>query len=126
MFAKIKGKNKVIFGLPGNPISSAACLRFFVYPYLQESLGIEKEKSIKAILKNNFVKKKDFTRFVKSKINTTKNSKIEVEILKGQESFRIKSFIKSNIWVLLPSGKSKFKKGDLVDCFFTNSPNITF
>ncbi len=126
LFAKFKGKQKAIFGLPGNPISSAACLRFFVYPYLQESLGIEKEKSIKAILKNNFVKKKDFTRFVKSKINTTKNSKIEVEILKGQESFRIKSFIKSNIWVLLPSGKSKFKKGDLVDCFFTNSPNITF
>ena len=30
MFAKIKGKSKVIFGLPGNPISSAACFRFFV------------------------------------------------------------------------------------------------
>ena len=126
LFGKFRGKQKAIFGLPGNPISSAACLRFFVYPYLQESLGIEKERSIKAILKNDFFKKKNFTRFVKSRIYTTKNSKIEVEILKGQESFRIKSFIKSNVWVLLPSGKSKFKKGDLVDCFFPNSPNIFF
>ncbi len=126
LFAKFKGKQKAIFGLPGNPISSAACLRFFVYPYLQESLGIEKEKPIKAILKNDFIKKKNFTRFVKSKIYTTKNSKITVEILKGQESFRIKSFIKSNIWVLLPSGKSKFKSGDLVDCFLPNCPNIFF
>ena len=126
LFGKFKGKQKAIFGLPGNPISSAACLRFFVYPYLQESLGIEKEKSIKAILKNDFFKKKNFTRFVKSKIYTTKNSKIEVEILKGQESLRIKSFIKSNVWALLPTGKSKFKKGDLVDCFFPNSPNIFF
>ena len=123
---KIKGKEKVIFGLPGNPISSAACLRFFVYPYLQESLGVEKEKTIKAILKNDFMKKTNFTRFVKSKFNTTKNGKIEVEILKGQESFRIQSFIKSNIWALLPSGKAKFKKGDVIDCFFPNHPNNIF
>ena len=73
--------------------------------------------------KNNFIKKKNFTRFAKSRLTTTKNGKIEVEILKGQESFRIKSFVKSNTWSLLPSGKSKFKKGDVVDCFFPNHPN---
>ncbi len=120
MFAKFKGRHKVIFGLPGNPISSAACFRFFVYPYLHEILGISEEKPFKAILKNNFSKKTSFTRFVKSKINTTKNSKIEAEILKGQESFKIQSFIRSNIWTILPSGKSKFKKGDIVDCYFPN------
>ena len=123
LFAKIKGKQKVIFGLPGNPISSAACFRFFVYPYLLNLFGIKDEKPIKAILKNTFSKKKNFTRFVKSKINTTQNGKIEVEILKGQESFRIQSFVKSNIWSLLPSGKSKFKKGQIIDCFNPNYYN---
>ena len=123
LFAKIKGKQKAIFGLPGNPISSAACFRFFVYPYLENILGLDTENPVKAILKNNFSKKKNFTRFAKSKLNTTKNGKIEVEVLKGQESFRIKSFVKSNIWTLLPSGKSKFKKGELVDCFFPNHSN---
>ena len=122
LFAKIKGKPKVIFGLPGNPISSAACFRFFVYPYLQEILGLEAEKPLKAVLKKPFNKNINFTRFVKSKINTTKNGKIEIEILKGQESFKIQSFIKSNIWTVLPSGKSKFKKGDIVDCYFPNHP----
>ena len=126
LFAKIKGKQKVIFGLPGNPISSAACFRFFVYPYLQESLGIKKEVSIQAVLKNVFMKKLNFTRFVKSKINSTKNGKLEVEILKGQESFKIQSFIKSNIWTVLPAGKSKFKKNEIVDCFLTNHPNKIF
>ncbi len=126
LFAKIKGKQKAIFGLPGNPISSAACFRFFIYPYLQNLLGVEEEKPIKAILKNNFNKKKLFTRFVKSKINTTKNGKVVVEILKGQESFKIQSFIKSNIWTLLPSGKSKFKKDEIVDCFFPHHPNTIF
>ena len=123
LFAKFKGKQKAIFGLPGNPMSSAACFRFFVYPYISSLLNLSDERPIQAVLKNNFVKKKNFTRFAKSKINTTKNGKIEVEILKGQESFRIKSFIKSNIWVMLPAGKAKFKKNDIVDCFFSNNSN---
>ena len=104
-------------------MSSAACFRFFVYPYIANVMGINEEKPIKAILKNEFIKKKNFTRFAKNKLNTTKNGKIEVEILKGQESFRIKSFVKSNIWALLPDGKSKFKKGQIVDCFFPNHIN---
>ena len=126
LFAKIKGKQKAIFGLPGNPISSAACFRFFVYPYLRKLLGVENEKPLKATLKKQFVKKKNFTRFLKSKIHTTKDGKIEVEILKGQESFRIQSFLESNIWTLLNSGKSKFKKNEIVDCFFPNHPNNIF
>ena len=95
-------------------------LDFLFIHILQEILEISEEKPLKAILKNQFIKKKNFTRFVKSKFNTTKNGKIETEILKGQESFRIQSFVKSNIWTLLPSGKSKFKKGDIVDCYFPN------
>ncbi|MDC3125442.1 molybdopterin molybdotransferase MoeA [Candidatus Pelagibacter sp.] len=123
LFAKIQGKQKAIFGLPGNPMSSSACFRFFVYPYIANLLGLELEKPVKAILKNDFLKKKKFTRFAKSKLSTTKDGKIEVHILKGQESFRIKSFVKSNIWAVLPEGKSKFKKGEIIDCFFPNYPN---
>ena len=125
LFAKIKDKQKAIFGLPGNPMSSAACFRFFVYPYISTLLDLGEEKPINAILKNDFYKKKDFVRFAKSKLNITKNGKIEVVILKGQESFRIKSFVKSNIWALLPAGKSKFKKGEIVDCFLPNHSNQT-
>ena len=125
LFAKFKNKQKAIFGLPGNPMSSAACFRFFVYPYISNLLGLKNEKPLKAVLKNEFTKKRNFTRFAKSKINTTKNGKLEVEILKGQESFRIKSFVKSNIWALLPSGKSRFRKGEIIDCYLPNYSNQT-
>ena len=117
LFAKFKNKNKCFFGLPGNPISSAACFRFFVYPYVCNILGLQKEKPFKAILKKDFEKKKKFTRFLKAKLISTKNGTLEVEILTGQESFRIKSFIKSNVWAILKSGKSLFKKGQLIECF---------
>ena len=117
LFAKFKNKQKCFFGLPGNPISSAACFRFFVYPYLSNILNIKAEKSFRAILKKDFKKKKNFTRFLKAKLSSTKNGTLEVEILTGQESFKIKSFIKSNVWAILKSGKSLFKKGQLIECF---------
>ena len=121
LFAKIN--QKAFFGLPGNPISSAACFRFFVYPFIENILSILNEKPVRDILKNSFEKKKNFTRFIKSRISTTKNGKIEVDLLPGQESFRINSFIKSNMWTILPEGKSKFLKGQIVDCFFPNHIN---
>ncbi len=123
LFGKIK--QKAIFGLPGNPISSAACFRFFVYPFIEHSLGISPEKPFKAILKHSYTKNKNFTRFMKSKLNTTQNGKLEVELLPGQESFRIKSFVKSNVWAVLPNGKSSFKKGQIIDCFLHNHSNKT-
>ncbi len=121
LFAKIN--QKAIFGLPGNPISSAACFRFFVYPFIENILNLHHEKPVKAVLKNSFEKKKNFTRFIKSKLNTTVNGKLEVKLLPGQESFRINSFVRSNVWGVLPQGQSKFKKGQIIDCFFPNYSN---
>ena len=117
IFAKFQNKNKSFFGLPGNPISSASCFKFFIYPYLRSILNMQKEKPFLARLKHNFIKKKNFTRFLKSKISVSKNGFLQVEILKGQESFKIKSFTRSNAWALFRHGKSNFKKGELIECF---------
>ena len=116
MFAKFK-KNKVFFGLPGNPISSAACFRFFVLPFLYLSTGVVQNKPIKSKIKNQLIKKKNFTRFIKGKLSFSKKGIAEFEVYKGQESFRIKPFTNSNAWGLFPSGKDKFKKGDFIECY---------
>ena len=120
MFVKFKN-NKVFFGLPGNPISSAACFRFFIIPFLFNSLQMQKEKPIIAKLDNSFIKKKKFTRFIKGVINRTNKGLTKFKVLKGQESFKINSFTRSNSWGLFPSGRSYFEKGYLIKCY-TNSP----
>jgi len=117
LFAKFKKSEKAIFGLPGNPISSSACFRFFVYPYILNILGIKSEKPFKAKLKNSFSKRKNFTRFLKARLTSTNDGKLEIQVLTGQESFRIKSFVKSNVWGLFKYGQSNFKKGELIDCY---------
>jgi molybdopterin molybdotransferase len=124
LFAKFKKTEKVIFGLPGNSISSSACFRFFVYPYLLNILGVMVEKPFKAILKNEYSKNKKIIRFLKAKLTSTNDGKLELQVLKGQESFRIKSFVGSNVWGLFNDGKSKFKKGELIDCYSPIGSNI--
>ena len=124
LFAKFKKSEKAIFGLPGNPISSSACFRFFVYPYLMNILGIKSEKPFKAKLKNSFYKRKNFTRFLKARLTSTNDGKLEIQVLKGQESFRIKSFVESNVWGLFKYGQSNFKKGELIDCYSPIGSNI--
>jgi molybdopterin molybdotransferase len=124
MFAKLKNVEKVIFGLPGNPISSSACFRFFVYPYLLNILGATNEKPFKAKLKNDYSKSKKIIRFSKARLTTTFNGKLEIEVLKGQESFRIKSFVESNVWGFFKDGQSSFKKGELIDCYSLIGPNM--
>ena len=122
MFAKFK-KNMVFFGLPGNPISSAACFRFFVLPFIFSSLNLKYEKVIFAKLKQKFFKKKLFTRFIKGKLSFSKTGLPTFEILKGQESFRISPFTKTNAWGVLPDSKSIFKKGDLIECYSPSGIN---
>jgi len=124
LFAKFKNVEKAIFGLPGNPISSSACFRFFVYPYLLNILGVKNEKPFKAKLKNNFSKNKKIIRFLKARLTSTISGKLEIEVLKGQESFKIKSFVESNVWGLFKDGQSNFKKGDLIECYSPIGPNI--
>ena len=115
MLSKFKRKEKLFFGLPGNPISCAAGFRFFVYPLLRNSLGMLKEKKFKAKLINKYSKQKNFTHFARCVINVNAKGLGELQVLQGQQSHRIESFVKANCWGIFPGGKEQFKSGDIVE-----------
>ena len=115
MLSKFKKKNKLFFGLPGNPISCAAGFRFFIYPLLRNSLGMTKEEKFKAKLVNKYSKRKNFTHFARCLINVNSRGLAELRVLEEQQSHRIKSFAKANCWGIFPNGKSQFKSGDIIE-----------
>ncbi len=123
LFSKLNS-NTAFFGLPGNPVSTAACFRFFVLPYIFNSIGYMGNSPIKAKLKNKFEKKKNFTRFIKGKITVSKKGHLEFEVLQGQESFKLKPLAKSNAWGQFNNGQNVFKKGNLIDCYTTFGVNF--
>ena len=115
MLSKFKQKEKLFFGLPGNPISCAAGFRFFIYPLIRKSLGMPKEKKFKAKLINKYSKKKFFTHFARCSMNINDQGLTELEVLQGQQSNRIKSFVKANCWGIFVEGKKEFIPGDFVE-----------
>ncbi|HIF61415.1 MAG TPA: molybdopterin molybdotransferase MoeA [Candidatus Pelagibacter sp.] len=115
LLSKLKNNNKLFFGLPGNPISAAAGFRFFIYPLIRKSLGMETENKFTAKLSNKYFKVKNFTHFVRCFMKINNRGLVQLEVLKGQQSNRIKSFVKANCWGIFHEGKSKFKKGDIIE-----------
>jgi len=115
MLSKFTQKEKLFFGLPGNPISCAAGFRFFIYPLIRNSLGMPKEKKFKAKLINEYSKQEKFTHFVRSLMTINDQGLIELEVLQGQQSNRIKSFVQANCWGIFSEDKEKFKSGDFID-----------
>ncbi len=115
MLSKSRKKNKLFFGLPGNPISCAAGFRFFIYPLLRKGLGMEKEEKFRAKIINQYLKRKDFTHFARCLVNVNSRGTVELRVLQEQQSHRIKSFAKANCWGIFPSGKDQFKPGDIIE-----------
>jgi len=115
MMSKLKEKNKLFFGLPGNPISCAAGFRFFIYPLIRKSLGMKIENKYTAKLSNKYFKVKSFTHFVRCFMKINNKGLVQLEILQEQQSNKIKSFVKANCWGIFPEGKSNFKKGDIIE-----------
>ena len=115
MLSKFRRKEKLFFGLPGNPISCAAGFRFFIYPLLRNSLGMAKEEKFKARLINKYSKRKDFTHFARCLISVNSKGLSELRVLQEQQSHRIKTFTKANCWGIFPSGKEQFKPGDIIE-----------
>jgi len=115
MLSKFKQQEKLFFGLPGNPISCAVGFRFFVYPLIRNRLGMPKEKKFKAKLINKYTKRENFTHFARCLMSISDQGIIELEVLQGQQSNRIKSFVQANCWAIFPGGKEQFKSGDIVE-----------
>ena len=115
MLSKFRKKEKLFFGLPGNPISCAAGFRFFIYPLLRNSLGMLKEEKFKAKLITKYSKRKDFTHFARCLVHINSRGSGELRVLQEQQSHRIKSLVKANCWGIFPSGKDEFKPGDIVE-----------
>ena len=123
LFSKLNTKT-VFFGLPGNPISTAACFRFFVLPFIFKSIEYLGTKPIAAKLNSTFKKDKNFTRFIKGVLKISKKGFSEFSVLKGQESYRIKPLLISNVWGQFNQGKSSFNKGDIIECHTTFGVNF--
>lgn len=101
-----KKGSKLIFGLPGNPVSALVCFHLYISPVLQ----IKSPIFLQLPLASHYQKKAGLTHNLRGFANGH-----QVEILTGQESYMLHTFTKANCLVSIPEPVETVNKGELVD-----------
>jgi molybdopterin molybdotransferase len=102
------------FGLPGNPIAVAVGLRFFVAPALRMLQGRPREEYRMARLTDTLHKKPGLTFFAKARLTMAAADSTNVEILPGQESFKIRPLMEANCWAIVAPDREVLEAGATV------------
>lgn len=116
LFARLPG-DVLLFGLPGNPIAVAVGLRFFVEPALRVMLGLPREAPRCAVLLAPYSKKPRLRFHLKSRLHVDAQGRLGVEVLEGQESYRIRPLADANAWAVMPADVDALPAGALIDVF---------
>ncbi len=115
-FCHLASHHSVFFGMPGNPISTAVGVRFFLIPYLRCITKQPMEAPLLIELENEVRKPKDLRCFYKAKL-TIVSSKAKVTVLPGQASFMVSPLLESSAWAVLPDSKEVFEPGEKIDVY---------
>lgn len=113
LFAEFPG-GPALFGTPGNPVSTAVALRFFVAPYLRRILGMPAERPFSAKLERTAKKPEGLRCFLEAVVRTLEGEAL-VEILPRQASFMVSPLLRANAWALLPEDGAAVTAGSVVE-----------
>lgn len=125
------------FGLPGNPVAAAACLRFLVFPFLRCLLFHDLEEPRQAVVwsmvsneqqveskmhdsERNVIAKfpSDRDVFRAGTIIHQSRINLEVQMIQDHSPGKISPFLAAGCWIHIPREKTVLRDGDAVDVFF--------
>ncbi len=112
----VKGK-KLIFGLPGNPVSALVSFYVLVRPALWKLMGRTDESSfiVKARLTDTITKLPGRMEFVRGIVNRTESGELFVSPLKSRDSHMIGGMAAANCLIYFPKNCSVLESSSSVD-----------
>jgi len=105
------------FGLPGNPVSTAVGLRFFVEPALRARLGMVPETPLALPLAAPLRKRPGLQHFLKAVVGLDAQGRLQAQVLAGQESFRILPLVAANAWATVPAASGDLGAAERVSVY---------
>jgi len=119
LFGKYKNENrqKLIFGLPGNPVSTFVNFRIFIKRAFDEFFGNKKIDIFPAILEDTITKKDGKRHFIcgVSRLDP-ETREIHVSKTPGQSSGNIFGLSSANCLIIFEESLNEIKKGEKVLC----------
>jgi len=124
-FATMAG-SKVIFGLPGNPVSALVTFNLFVKPamlLLQGTTGYATAEIVTARLSNSLKKKAGRLDFVRAVVSRNKQGELQARPTTGQDSHMLTGLTSANALIHFEQELEYRAEGDTVDVQFLNWSN---
>lgn len=103
-------KDKVYFGLPGNPASVLTCFHVYVVDSIFAFMKKSSRGLVTATSMNDFRKKPGMTNLLRANYDFH-----AATILKDQESYKLNTFVDANSLLVMSEEESMITKGDKVD-----------
>lgn len=114
-------RNKPVFGLPGNPVSSMVSFETFVKPAILKMSGQNTSirKEVEAVLEEDIEKKNGLKYFLRAR-TMWKDGAYLTHTTGPQSSGILKSMALANSLIVLPENQQRLKKGKKVNVWFLN------
>ena len=109
-----QGTLRYFFGVPGNPVSTAVGMRFFILPFLQHWRGQRAEAQRWLPLLTEVKKPEGLRCFFKAEI-VNDGLMSGVRILPGQASYMVSPLLIATSWVILPEEGETIAAGTPVE-----------
>ncbi len=105
--------NKVVFALPGNPVSSFVCARRYFIPWLRQSLGLVAMDNVYAALAQDYIYTSPLTYFLQVQLYQ-EGATLMARPMTGHGSGDFANLIDTQAFMELPRDQNEFKKGDVL------------
>jgi molybdopterin molybdotransferase len=114
-FTRSDGWPTLVFGLPGNPVSSLVCFELFVRPAIDKLSGAAGAglPEWDAALENEHTQRGDRPTFYPGRLRFAAG-RVHVRTLAWQGSADLKTLSMANALVCFPAGQAEYKTGDIV------------
>ena len=102
----------LVFAFPGNPVSTFMCMHRYLLPWLEKSLGINKQ-SLYAVLSEDFTFSPQLQYFLQVKLNVNEKGCLMAKPIAGNGSGDFANLIDTDAFMELPLKQNEFKKGEV-------------
>jgi molybdopterin molybdotransferase len=113
------GKGKIVFALPGNPVSTFMCFNRYVKPWIQKSLGVETKNQF-AVLATDFSFTPKLTYFLQVAVKNEEGRLVAYPNA-GGGSGDFENLKNIDGFLELPREKTDFKAGEFFPLFLFRS-----
>lgn len=112
-----ENKTKLVFGLPGNPVSSYVNFLIFIKPAILNFFGITPDNSVMAELTESIIKKDDKRNFFRGRLEfNLEKGKYFVKASEAQSSADMMQLANANCLIIIEEERMNPQKGEMIEC----------